>query len=123
MGLTLTTAATIEPVTVHEAKAHMRVDNNDNDALIKTYITVGRGLVENEAGGLQLINATASDGKTVPYSGRDRLVALQFAQSAADAIERARLYREMVLRMVELSSLFMVAPIGVPRLAAARHSR
>jgi len=56
-------------------------------------------------GVLQLINATASDGKTVPYSGRDRLVALQFAQSAADAIERARLYREMVLRMVELSSL------------------
>ena len=28
-------------------------------------------------GVLQLINATASDGKTVPYSGRDRLVALQ----------------------------------------------
>jgi len=56
-------------------------------------------------GVLQLINATADDGGAIPYSGRDRLVALQFAQSAADAIERARLYREMVLRMVELSSL------------------
>jgi len=60
---------------------------------------------EDIVGVLQLINATAENGQAVPFSGRDRLVALQFAQSAADAIERARLYREMVLRMVELSSL------------------
>jgi putative nucleotidyltransferase with HDIG domain len=56
-------------------------------------------------GVLQLINATSDAGASIPYSGRDRIVALQFAQNAADAIERARLYREMVLRMVELSSL------------------
>lgn len=56
-------------------------------------------------GVLQLINATDDEGNSVPFSGRDRLFANQFAQNAADAIERARLSREMVLRLVELSAL------------------
>ncbi len=80
-----------------DVKAHYKTTS----MLIVPMVTRQKDVV----GVLQLINATAGDGKTVPYSGRDRLVALQFAQSAADAIERARLYREMVLRMVELSSL------------------
>ena len=80
-----------------DVKAHYKTTS----MLIVPLLTRHKDVV----GVLQLINATDDAGKTVPFSGRDRLVALQFAQNAADAIERARLYREMVLRMVELSAL------------------
>jgi HD-GYP domain-containing protein (c-di-GMP phosphodiesterase class II) len=56
-------------------------------------------------GVLQLINAIDDSGAAVPFSYQDTLFAEQFAQHAADAIERARLSRDMVLRMVELSGL------------------
>lgn len=69
--------------------------------LIVPLMTRDGGLV----GVLQLINAIDDSGATVPFSYQDRLYADQFAQNAADAIERARLARDMVLRMVELSGL------------------
>ena len=57
-------------------------------------------------GVLQLINATDEEtGESVSFSYQDSLFADQFAQAAADAIERSRMAREMVLRMVELSGL------------------
>jgi putative nucleotidyltransferase with HDIG domain len=56
-------------------------------------------------GVLQLINAKTDDGEVVPFSMQDRLFISQFALNAADAIEKARLSREMVLRMVELAEL------------------
>ncbi len=56
-------------------------------------------------GVLQLINAQSSSGEVIPFSGQDRLYIMQYAQHAANAIERAKLNREMVLRMVELSEL------------------
>ncbi len=56
-------------------------------------------------GVLQLINAQSPSGKVIPFSGQDRLYIMQFAQHAANAIERAKLNREMVLRMVEISEL------------------
>lgn len=56
-------------------------------------------------GVLQLINAQNPSGDVIPFSGQDRLYIMQFAQHAANAIERAKLNREMVLRMVELSEL------------------
>jgi response regulator RpfG family c-di-GMP phosphodiesterase len=61
---------------------------------------------ENEiVGVLQLINAKNEAGEVAAFSMQDRLFISQFAMSAADAIERARLTREMVLRMVELAEL------------------
>jgi HD-GYP domain-containing protein (c-di-GMP phosphodiesterase class II) len=61
---------------------------------------------ENEiVGVLQLINAMSDGGEIVAFSMQDRLFISQFALSAADAIERARLTREMILRMVELAEL------------------
>jgi response regulator RpfG family c-di-GMP phosphodiesterase len=61
---------------------------------------------ENEiVGVLQLINAKNEAGEVTAFSMQDRLFISQFAMSAADAIERARLTREMVLRMVELAEL------------------
>ena len=56
-------------------------------------------------GVLQLINAKNASGSVIPFSGQDRLYIIHFAQNAANAIEKAKLNREMVLRMVELSEL------------------
>ena len=56
-------------------------------------------------GVLQLINAKNDKGLVVPFSMQDRLFISQFSLNAADAIEKARLSREMVLRMVELAEL------------------
>ena len=56
-------------------------------------------------GVLQLINALNDSGEAVAFSMEDKLFISQFALSAADAIEKARLSREMVLRMVELAEL------------------
>jgi HD-GYP domain-containing protein (c-di-GMP phosphodiesterase class II) len=56
-------------------------------------------------GVLQLINAKNEAGEVVAFSMQDKLFISQFALNAADAIERARLSREMVLRMVELAEL------------------
>jgi HD-GYP domain-containing protein (c-di-GMP phosphodiesterase class II) len=60
---------------------------------------------ETLVGVLQLINATDESGTTVPFSYQDRSFATQFAQQAADALDRARLSRQMVLHLVELSAL------------------
>lgn len=56
-------------------------------------------------GVLQLINAKNEAGEVVAFSMQDKLFISQFALNAADAIEKARLSREMVLRMVELATL------------------
>jgi response regulator RpfG family c-di-GMP phosphodiesterase len=56
-------------------------------------------------GVLQLINARNEAGAVAAFSMQDRLFISQFALNAADAIEKARLSREMVLRMVELAEL------------------
>ncbi|MCX7038326.1 MAG: HD domain-containing protein, partial [Spirochaetes bacterium] len=61
---------------------------------------------ENEiVGVLQLINAKNEAGDVAAFSMDDRLFISQFALNAADAIEKARMSREMVLRMVELAGL------------------
>jgi response regulator RpfG family c-di-GMP phosphodiesterase len=61
---------------------------------------------DNETVGvLQLINSTNEVGEVVAFSVEDKLFISQFAISAADAIEKARLSREMVLRMVDLAEL------------------
>ena len=61
---------------------------------------------ENEVVGvLQLINAKNESGEVVAFSMDDMPFITQFAQNAADALDKARLSREMVLRMVEMASL------------------
>jgi len=42
MGLSLVTAPTFEPITLTEAKAHLRIDGTDSDTLIRAYITAAR---------------------------------------------------------------------------------
>lgn len=50
MGLTLITAPTTEPLTLDEAKQHLRVDTSDDDGLIAGYILAARHWVESQAG-------------------------------------------------------------------------
>lgn len=56
-------------------------------------------------GVLQLINAKDENNDVIPFSVQDRLYVTHFANEAANAIEQAKLNREMVLRMVEISEL------------------
>lgn len=52
MGLTLITAPTSEPLTLDEAKQHLRVDTSDDDGLIAGYILAARHWVESQVGPL-----------------------------------------------------------------------
>jgi HD-GYP domain-containing protein (c-di-GMP phosphodiesterase class II) len=56
-------------------------------------------------GVLQLINALGGDGQIRPFSEGDRLIVEYFANSAAAAIERARLTREVILRSIRMCEL------------------
>ena len=46
MALVLTAAPAVEPVTVDEAKAHLRIDHNDEDALLGSLIATSRLHIE-----------------------------------------------------------------------------
>ena len=48
--LRLITAATDEPVSLEEAKAHLNVDLPDNDALISAMVSAAREIVEQQTG-------------------------------------------------------------------------
>jgi HD-GYP domain-containing protein (c-di-GMP phosphodiesterase class II) len=56
-------------------------------------------------GVIQLINKLNGEHRTIPFSMQDRIYISQFAQNAAHAIEKAKLSRELVFRMVELAEL------------------
>ncbi len=56
-------------------------------------------------GVLQLINKKTEDDVIVPFSMRDLFYINQFAQNAAGAVEKAKLSREMVLRLIEVVEL------------------
>src|SRR5690606_31531724 len=46
MGLVLTAAPPVEPVTVDEAKAHLRIDHSDEDAYLASLIAASRLQIE-----------------------------------------------------------------------------
>jgi uncharacterized phiE125 gp8 family phage protein len=46
VGLSLVTAPTVEPVSLAEAKAHLRLDNADDDGLLAGYILAARRFAE-----------------------------------------------------------------------------
>jgi uncharacterized phiE125 gp8 family phage protein len=50
MALTLVTAPIVEPISLEEAKAHLRVDHTDDDAMIEIYIRAAREYVEGPYG-------------------------------------------------------------------------
>ncbi len=56
-------------------------------------------------GVLQLINSMSEDGTIVPFSKDDEQYILHFANNAAIAIERAKLTRDIILRMISMAEL------------------
>ncbi len=56
-------------------------------------------------GVLQLINAMDGDSGIVPFPGDDETLVRHFASTAAVAVERARMTRAMILRMINMAEL------------------
>ncbi len=79
-----------------------RQSNYRTKSMLIVPLKIPRGAV---VGVLQLINAKDESGEVVPFSRNDELYLNQFAQYAASAIEKSRLAKEMVLRMVDVTSL------------------
>lgn len=54
---------------------------------------------------LQIINAQDDRGLIIPFSRDDQLIISLFANQASAAIERARMTRELILRMIQMAEL------------------
>jgi uncharacterized phiE125 gp8 family phage protein len=52
MGMKLITAPAVEPISLEEAKAHLRVDHSDDDTLIGIYIQAARQTIDGRDGWL-----------------------------------------------------------------------
>jgi len=56
-------------------------------------------------GVLQLINAMDDRNRPVPFAGGDEEIIIYFANNAANAVERAKMTREIILRMNKMAEL------------------
>ncbi len=60
---------------------------------------------QNVVGVMQIINAMDSKGNIYPFDEEDKMFVTFFANNASVAIERAKMTREMVLRMIKMAEL------------------
>ncbi len=60
---------------------------------------------EKVLGVMQIINAKDDDGNTIPFSSSDEPLINHFATSAALAIERAQMTRNVIMRMINMAEL------------------
>jgi uncharacterized phiE125 gp8 family phage protein len=74
-----------EPITINEAKAHLRVDIGDDDAIIDSYIQIARANVEDRTGAIPPAQyekfmlpvypvASISNAKYIDYKGVETLL-------------------------------------------------
>ncbi len=56
-------------------------------------------------GVLQLINAMNDSGNTIPFARDDEEIIMYFANNAANAVERAKMTREIILRMNKMAEM------------------
>jgi HD-GYP domain-containing protein (c-di-GMP phosphodiesterase class II) len=71
-------------------------------SILAVPLKTSRGRV---VGVVQVINSLDEEGRPVPFSDEHKLTVGYFASHAASAVERARLTREMVLRMIRMAEL------------------
>lgn len=82
--------------------------NFDNVSKYRTCSVLTIPLITNFGtviGVIQIINAKDDNGKTVPFKEDDKAYVSFFANSATIAIERARMTREIILRMIKMAEL------------------
>ncbi|MGC8765145.1 MAG: HD domain-containing phosphohydrolase [Brevinematia bacterium] len=60
---------------------------------------------QNVVGVMQIINAMDKDGNVIPFDEEDKMFVSFFANNASVAIERAKMTREIVLRMIKMAEL------------------
>lgn len=73
VGVRVDTGPTVEPLTVAQAKAHLRVDGNDDDTLIEALIAEARLFVENQTGLALLEQTFTASLDNFPRSGKIEL--------------------------------------------------
>ena len=56
-------------------------------------------------GVIQMINAKDSGGKTIPFSKNDELLVTHFAASVSMALQKAKLMRTLILRLIKMAEL------------------
>lgn len=56
-------------------------------------------------GVMQILNATGKEGQVVPFSEEQKILVAHFANQAAIAIEKAKMTREIILRMIRMAEL------------------
>jgi response regulator RpfG family c-di-GMP phosphodiesterase len=54
---------------------------------------------------MQIINAQDEESKVIPFSNEDELVVAYFASHATGCIEKAKMTREIILRMIKIAEL------------------
>lgn len=60
---------------------------------------------KNIIGIMQIINAQDDEGKVIPFTSQDEMYVSFFANNASIAIERAKMTREIILRMIKMAEL------------------
>ena len=78
------------------------ISNYRTQSLLTFPLKTNRG---NVIGVLQMINAQDNAGNVIPFAKEDEPFIMHFANSAAIAIERALMTRDIILRMIKMSEL------------------
>lgn len=91
MGLKVITPPSVEPVSVALAKLHARVEIDDDDALIESYITAARERAEHEteralapATFCLYLDAFPADGIQIPRPQITAITSVQYVDEAGD---------------------------------------
>jgi HD-GYP domain-containing protein (c-di-GMP phosphodiesterase class II) len=79
-----------------------RVSHYTTKSMLTVPMTTHRGEV---LGVMQLINAQDDTGAIIPFSSADESLIMHFATSAALALERAQMTRNIILRMISMAEL------------------
>ncbi|RKX94919.1 MAG: phosphohydrolase [Spirochaetes bacterium] len=79
-----------------------KISNYKTTSILTVPLKDTRGEV---IGVLQLINKQNYKGKVVPFNDEDEIITLHFASTASMALQRARLTRALILRMIQMAEL------------------